>query len=197
MNNTDIKITDAERTDAPLIARGIMEAVGEDICRNMAGDSHTLDDVREVFERLALRDDSQYSWRNSRVATDEAGRRLGVCISYDGADLRRLRRSFFEEANRTFGWSISPEAVEALPGETENDEFYLDTLMVLPETRGRGVGRLLIKDAARRATVSGKPLGLLVDPDNLRARRLYDTEGFSPKGTRYFAGVEMDHLQLD
>ncbi|MDE7160794.1 MAG: GNAT family N-acetyltransferase [Muribaculaceae bacterium] len=199
MDNTekiDFRIIDAKPEDASFIARGIMDAVGEDICRNMAGDSHTLADVKGVFERLALRDDSQYSWLNSRVAVDGDGRRLGVCVSYDGAGLKRLRRSFFEEANRTFGWGITPDEVEALPGETDGEEFYLDTLMVLPEARGRGIGRRLIKDAAERAGRCGKPLGLLVDPDNSRARRLYDAVGFRPEGTRFFAGVEMDHLQL-
>ncbi len=191
-----MKITDAEITDAPLIARGIMEAVGDDICRHMAGNKHTLEDVRGVFERLARTEDSQYSWRNSRVAVDDDGTRMGVCVSYDGEGLRRLRRKFFEEANRTFGWGVTPAQVEAVPEETDGSEYYLDTLMTLPQYRGRGAGRALIEDAADRAAKAGKPLGLLVDPDNPRARRLYDACGFREVGMRPFAGVNMTHMQL-
>ncbi|MDE5880946.1 MAG: GNAT family N-acetyltransferase, partial [Muribaculaceae bacterium] len=118
------------------------------------------------------------------------------CVSYDGAELRRLRRPFFAEANKTFGWGMTPEEIEAVPGETEPDEFYLDTLMTLPEYRGHGIGEALIRDAKLKADEAGKPLGLLCDTDNDRARRLYDRVGFLDRGRRPFAGHDMNHLQL-
>lgn len=191
-----IKIIDAEKNDAPLIACGIMDAVGLNICQNMAGSRHSLEDVNGIFCRLAERDDSQYSYLNSRIAIDEDGNKMGVCISYDGATLKRLRRSFFNEANRVLGWVMTDDEIEALPGETIPEEFYLDTLMVLPDHRNKGVGQALIKDAYERARKKGKPLGLLVEPENHNARRLYERMGFRQIDKRPFAGVDMNHLQL-
>lgn len=188
-------IETATQDEAPLIADAILAAVGQDITNGLAGENHTTDDVHALFCRLAARDDTQYSYLNSRIARNDNGSPMGVCISYDGARLKELRRPFFEEANKTLGWAMTPAEVEALPGETEPDEFYLDTLMTLPEFRGQGVGRALIDDAAQKASGTGKPLGLLCEPDNNRARRLYDSAGFRYVGQRPFAGRLMDHLQ--
>lgn len=65
----------------------------------------------------------------------------------------------------------------------------------MPEYRGRGVATALIEAAGVRARECGKPLGLLVDKANSRARRLYDSLGFKQVGERFFAGELMDHLQ--
>ena len=192
----EIIINDAEQSDSPLIAEAIMEAIGEEICKNMAGENYTLEEVRTIFTELAEIENSQYSFRNSRVATDSAGHRMGVCVSYDGAQLIPLRRKFFEKARDVLGWDLSLDEIDTLPGETSDDEFYLDTLMVLPQYRRCGVGSALIADAAVKAKSKGKPLGLLVDPDNERAHNLYISLGFERKGIRRFAGVDMNHLQL-
>lgn len=53
-------------------------------------------------------------------------------------------------------------------------------LAVLPEWRGRGVGRALLAAAERRAREEGCcKLTLEVQDDNLRARGLYESFGFS------------------
>ena len=192
----EILIADATSADAPLIADAILSAIGDDITRHLAGETHTREDVHGIFERLAAREDTQYSYLNTRVARADDGNIAGVCVSYDGADLKRLRRAFFAEANSILGWDLTAEEIEALPGETEPEEFYLDTLMTLPAYRRQGVGEALIRDAARKAKSAGKPLGLLCDPDNDRALRLYERCGFRREGVRPFAGHEMNHLRL-
>lgn len=189
-------IETATPKDASLIADAILEAIGTEITDHLAGKNCTRRDVHDLFARLAAREDTQYSYLNTRIARDSDGSPMGVCISYDGADLKRLRRPFFAEANATFGWGITPEEIEALPGETEPDEFYLDTLMTLPEYRGKGIAKILIIDAKNKAIASDKPLGLLCDTDNERARHLYDSLGFKDCGKRPFAGHDMNHLQL-
>ncbi len=191
-----MKITTATPDDASLIADAILEAIGPDLTNHLAGDNHTPQDVHDLFARLAARPDSQYSYLNSRIARTDDGQPMGVCVSYDGANLKPLRRPFFAEANKTFGWGLTPEEIEAVPGETEPDEFYLDTLMTLPQYRGHGIGAALIRDAKLKADAIGKPLGLLCDIDNDRARRLYDRVGFTVRGQRPFAGHDMNHLQL-
>lgn len=191
-----MKIETATREDASLIADAILSAIGDELTDNLAGEHHTRQEVHDLFMRLAEREDTQYSYLNSRIARNTDGTPMGVCISYDGAKLMRLRRTFFEEAVRTLGWEMTKEEVDALPGETEPGEYYLDTLMTLPEYRGKGVASALIADAQTKARNAGQPLGLLCDKDNNRARRLYESVGFRQVGERPFAGTVMAHLQL-
>lgn len=186
-----MRIVNARKEDAPLIARSIMEAVGEEICLNLAGEKHTLADVERMFTNLALRDDTQYSYLNTLTALDDDDRAIGVCVGYDGAKLHALREPFFEEAKRLL--DIDMEGVE---DETDSSEFYLDTLAVLPEYRGQGIASALLKASVARAEAIGKPAGLLVDKDNTRARRLYEKVGFRQVDERPFCYVMMDHLQF-
>ncbi len=194
-----MEITDARIEDAPFIADAIMSAVGKEICEGIAGDEHNLEDVKGIFTRLASMkgDESQYSYENTRIALDDKGELMGACVSYDGGNLKKLRLSFFAEAKKTLGWKLTEKEIESVPPETTPDEFYLDTLAVLPEFRKRGVGKALIEDAAERARNHRLPLGLLVEKENERARRLYDSVGFRFVNERPFAGVEMNHLQLN
>lgn len=187
-------IETANPQDASLIADAILKAIGPTITTGLAGENNSQKDVHDLFERLAKRTDSQYSYLNTRIAQTEDGTPMGVCISYDGADLKRLRRPFFHEANATLGWGLSETEIEELPGETEPDEFYLDTLMVLPHFRGQGVAKALIADAKGKADTVGKPLGLLCDTDNSRAYNLYTSVGFEKVGLRPFAGHLMNHM---
>lgn len=191
-----MKITDATPEEASLIAEAIMAAIGPEICQGIAGETHSLADVKTLFTRLAAREDSQYSRLNTRVARTDDGTPMGACVSYDGALLRPLRRSFFQEANQLLGWAMTPEEIEKVPEETSADEYYLDTLMVLPQYRGQGVARALIADAAQKAKSARKPLGLLCEANNAPAYRLYTTTGFREIGNRPFAGVQMRHLRL-
>lgn len=189
-------VADATPEDASLIAWAIMEAIGEELIRGW-GENISLEDVRNVFESLAKSDDSQYSYRNSRIAVAPDGKKAGVCVSYNGGEIKKLRRSFFREANAKFGWEFTEEEIESLPGETGADEYYLDSLAVLPDSRGNGIGSILIEDAYKKAKDAGLPLGLLVADDNRNARRLYESLGFKPVGRRMFAGEEMTNMRRD
>lgn len=186
-----MKITDARRQDAPMIARAVMMAVGDEICRDFAGNDHTLEDVEALFTELAAMDDSQYSYLNTLVALDDEGNVAGVCIGYDGALLHQLRERFFEAAKRRLGRDMAGMADETTP-----DEYYLDTLAVSPQYRGQKLGGKLLLAQAARGHAKGKPAGLLVDKDNPKAEALYHRLGFESDGERPFAGVVMNHLVL-
>lgn len=183
-------ITNARKDDVPFIARAIMDAVGEEICKSLAGDGHSLADVERLFTELAARDDSQYSYVNTLAAVDEDGKTLGVCVGYDGAKLDELRKPFFAYVREMLGKDLGD-----VEDETDGSEFYLDTLAVLPEYRGRGIASALLKASIEKARKMGKPAGLLVDKDNTHARRLYESIGFEQIGERPFCYVMMDHLQ--
>ncbi|MDE5868935.1 MAG: GNAT family N-acetyltransferase, partial [Muribaculaceae bacterium] len=121
-----------------------------------------------------------------------SGEIAGVEISYDGADLHKLRPPFFQEAEKKIGLKIEGEPED----ETGPEEFYLDTLAVFPSFRRQGIGRRLIEAAASKAANIDKPLGLLVSKQNPTGRKLYDAVGFVPAGERPFAGEMMNHLVL-
>lgn len=184
-----MKIVNAEKKDAPLLAYAIMEAVGMELSEGFAGE-HSLSDVKELFTRLAAREDSQYSYRNALKALDEEGNVMGLIIGYDGARLHELREAFMETAKEMLGY----EFPEGFDDETGPEEFYMDSLAVYPQYRGRGVGRALIEALEQRAKAIGKPAGLLCDKSNHNARRLYENMGFKKVGERPFAGELMDHM---
>lgn len=190
-----MKVVKADIGHAPLIGRAITIAIGDEITESLAGPEHTVSDVADLFERLGARADTQYSYKNTWVAVDDNGAVMGLAICYDGALLVPLRRVFFAEANRLIGLIVEGD-VDALPGETSDDEVYLDTLCVFPLYRRRGVATALIDAVKEFADGVGKPLGLLVDKQNERARKLYEKAGFRFVDERPFAGELMDHMQM-
>ena len=64
--------------------------------------------------------------------------------------------------------------------ETEAGEFYLDSVGVLPEYRGRGIAtRLFEAQIARAASLGHSRVGLIVDEDKPEAEALYARLGFN------------------
>ena len=186
-----MKIIAATRDDAALIGDVVVAAIGEELASQFA-DGRNIDEVRHLFATLAARDDAQYSYRNSLKAIDDAGNPMGFIVAYDGANLHQLREAFFEEVHRILGRKMEGE----MSDECQPDEFYLDSLAVFPHYRGQGVARALITAMAERAQQAGKPLGLLCDKTNHRARSLYESIGFRKVGETKFAWELMDHYQI-
>lgn len=182
----EFKIIEATAEDAPFLAEAIMTAIGQDVCSDIASD---LGRLQQVFARTAARTNSQYSYRNALVAIDPEGRRAGAIIGYDGAALHELRQTFVEEYNAEFGTALTEEEFD---DETDPEEIYIDTLMVCSEYRRQGLGGKLIEAFAGRH--KEKPVGLLVDYTNPKARALYVKAGFTPAGPRPFCGTMMEHM---
>lgn len=187
------QIVEARPEDAPIIARGIATAlhIGEsDAAISLDDDDQNL--WLEIFTRLAGREDTQYSYKNTLKAIDNNGKILGIIIGYDGALLHKLRVPFFETV-----LEIANKDMSGIPDETSPDEWYLDSLAVWPENRGNGIGLSLLEAACERARSERKPAGLLVDKNNPKARRLYEKAGFKYMDDRPFADIMMDHMQND
>jgi ribosomal protein S18 acetylase RimI-like enzyme len=133
---------------------------------------------------------TQYSYQNALVAETEQGELVGGVVGYDGALLNVLR---------TGTWNVIKQHTSNVPtmtDETESGEFYLDSLAVMPNYRGHGVGEKLILKLTEKAFVEGhKKVGLIVDKDNPRAEALYTNIGFERVGEKDFLGHQMYHLQ--
>ena len=124
-------------------------------------------DSRQLMTKLVEMEDSQYSYKNTLVAMSNDGILVGILVAYDGADVKRLRKRFIEEAIVAFGIDYS-----AMDLETEEGEFYLDSLAVSNQYRGKGIASKLLEAANSLA------VGLLCDKGNPKAERLYTKVGF-------------------
>ena len=87
----NVRVEGATASLAAPIASLIMEAMNHECCQNLAGKDHTIEDFRRVMTELVALDDSQYSYRNTLCAFTDDGRLAGICVSYDGGELQRLR----------------------------------------------------------------------------------------------------------
>ena len=115
---------------------------------------------------------------------------VGIALIYDGCEARRLDEPLEQAAILKSGLSDY-----CIPAEAEPSEFYLDTVSVDPKCRGRGFGRDLIEASCEHARKLGhNRIGLLVDIENLGARRLYERLEFRVNGRKQIAGHEYLHM---
>lgn len=183
--NHELNIRKATINDAHLIATVVAMAIGKDGARHYCGDDH-----QSVLEEIARLENSQYSYRNALVAEID-GIPAGAAVAYDGADLYKLRdvtlKHIFDRTGKTHN----------IEDETDAFEVYLDSIAVLPEYRGLGVGKRLLLALKETASKEyGKPLGLLVDFENPDAERLYKSVGFERADIKDFLGHKMWHLVI-
>ena len=185
MEAMKIIVRSAVRDDAEIIAKAVEMAIGDEVAlRNYCGD-----DYHTALTEVASRRDTQYSWQNALVAEVD-GVVAGAVVGYDGAQLYALREGTFAVLCDYVGHTLS------VVDETSAGEYYLDSVGVLPEFRGLGVGYALVKAFSDRAFATGhKCVGLIVDYENHNAEKLYAALGFERVDTKLFFGHKMWHLQ--
>ena len=186
-----ITIEQAQPSQAPDIARLIMEAMNHECCLYFAGEEHGLSGFHQLMTDLVCRDDSQYSYLNTLVALNTQREVIGVCTSYDGAELHQRRTAFVQGClarfNRDFG---------NMDDETAAGELYVDSLAVDVRYRGKGIAKSLLKATIEKAKQLQLPaVGLLVDKGNPKAERLYTSVGFQYVDDNQWGGHAMRHLQ--
>ena len=168
-----------------------MEAMNHECCLYFAGEEHGLLGFHGLMTDLVCRTDSQYSYLNTLVALNAQREVIGVCTSYDGACLHRLRVAFVQGClarfNRDFG---------NMDDETAAGELYVDSLAVDARYRGKGIAKTLLKATIEKAKQLQLPaVGLLVDKGNPKAERLYASVGFQYVDDNQWGGHAMRHLQ--
>jgi ribosomal protein S18 acetylase RimI-like enzyme len=174
--------------DAEYIATYLMLAM-EEIVYKFIGERDAKK-ARDFMLYFAERENNQYSYQNCWVAEDEEQVVAAVNL-YAGADLNELRQPVITRIREQYSNNVMPE------DETEPGEYYIDSLGVNCSQQGKGIGsqmlRFLIDEYVHKR---GETLGLLVDDDNLKARKLYLNLGFKTVGKKALLGKTVEHLQI-
>ena len=183
-----VQLRDATLDDAPFIARVVLAGI-----EMLDIDAALPDEQRALFEHLieiSRMDDTLYSYCNTRIAEID-GNRVGALVAYDGARYAEMREKTFGLVKQTSGMDLSRNAMETGPGE-----FYLDSMAILSDYRGIGIGKLLMRDCMEFALNNGfQKVTLLVDKDKPRLQEYYQSEGFSFSKEMFVFGAWYNKLE--
>lgn len=156
----------------------------------MLYDDASNDQIKTFAQYICKREDVLYSWKNTIIAEID-GIAVGMLTAYDGRDYRDMRHCTMQLAKQHLGVEFPGMEDEAVPGE-----YYLDSLAVMPEFRGRGIGRALLEKGIAQGKQLGLAITLAVDPVNDRAKSLYTSLGFKPCGTLFIFGHDYEKMLI-
>ncbi|WP_321310456.1 N-acetyltransferase [Marinifilum fragile] len=181
-------IRKAKVEDSGAIATYMMLAM-EDIVYKFIGEN-SFEKAIQLIENLVSKEANQYSYENCWVV-EKNKQIVAVANIYDGGNLYDLRQPVADQIKMMFNREFNPE------DETQNGEYYIDCIGVHPDWQGKGLGtkllQFLIDEYVCKKQVT---IGLLVDNDNPKAKRLYLNLGFEIIGPKILAGKKMEHLQI-
>ena len=170
--NPIVQLRDATLDDAPFIARVVLAGIDM-----LDMDAVLPNEQRAIFEHLikiCRMDDTLYSYLNTRIAEID-GKPVGALVAYDGTRYAKMREKTFGLVQQTSGMDLSHNAMETGPSE-----YYLDSMAILSDYRGIGIGKLLMRDRVDFAFNNGfQKVTLLVDKDKPRLQQYYESEGFA------------------
>lgn len=151
----------------------------------------TAEMLLEAVTGFAEREDTIYSYTKTFVAEagegEGSGEIVGAMCGYDGTDYQKLKQPIVD--------ILGEDSDFAQLRETEAGEYYLDSVGVMPEHRGKGIASRLFEAHFKRASAQGhKVAGLIVDVDKPKAEELYARLGFKHVGFKDFFGHEMKHM---
>ena len=147
----------------------------------------TYEQLHGAITDIAASEETTYSYANTFVAEIE-GKIAGAICAYDGADYQRFKQPIIDILGQESGF--------AKLMETEAGEFYLDSVGVLEEYRGRGIAsRLIAAQIDHAKSLGHKVAGLLVDKP--KAEALYTRLGFRHIDNKNFFDHAMKHMVIN
>jgi len=167
-----VLLRDATPADAPFIARVVLAGI------DMVDlDESVKEEQKPILDHLVdicRMDDTLYSYRYTRIA-EVGGQSVGALIGYDGGQYAEMRAKTFGLVLQTSGLDLNKNAME-----TKEGEFYLDSMAILTEFRGRKIGLQLMRDRMDWAARNGfEAITLLVDKDKPHLQKYYESLGFT------------------
>ena len=180
----NVTIRQARKGEASQIAELFMLAWPVD--EILESNGLTAEQLHESITLIAASEKTIYSYENTIVAEID-GKVVGAMCAYDGADYQKLKQPIVDV--------LGPDCGFAKMKETEDGEFYLDSVGVLPEYRGRGIASRIIEAQCERAASLGhKVAGLIVDVNKPQVEYLYTRLGFTYLDDKDFFGHTMKHM---
>jgi len=165
----------------------ILQAI-DDVAFVLSGTTNVAE-TESILSDFFTQPGNRLSYENSLVM-EKDNQVVGIAILYDGADAHSLNLPVEEAAVKKSG-----KLAYKIPIEPKVSEFYLDTIGVLASCHGRGYGTALIEAACEHARRLGHTrFALLLDVENVAAKRLYDRLEFQVDGTQWIAGKEYYHM---
>ena len=147
--------------------------------------------LRPALVDAVKQDKMRQGYRNAIVKEIE-GEIAGFCFSYDGG----LSDEVYEPLENSLKKYNLPLFETYKDEETFEGEWYLDSLVTKPSFRGRGIGKELMQATYQKALDAElSVIGLNVDHDNPKARKLYEKQGFRKTGEVILADHHYDHMQ--
>jgi ribosomal protein S18 acetylase RimI-like enzyme len=180
-NLTSLALRPAIPADAEKAAALIYETTGT-LGDYLFGQSNRADTIR-VLAVLFREPDHLLSFESSTLA-EAGGEILGIAQALPGADLWKVEIGLARTCAKCLGWGAALRlGWRGMPLIFEPDagagEFYVETLAVAPGHRNRGIGRVLLEDAERRAREINFPVcSLSVMLQNTNALRFYQRAGY-------------------
>ncbi|WP_158175792.1 GNAT family N-acetyltransferase [Heyndrickxia camelliae] len=145
--------------------------------------------VVNFLKELYVKDNNRFSYHNTLVK-ELNGHAVGIAIIYHGKNAEEYDNHLVQYLQQEFQLND----IE-LSKETEEDEFYLDSLAVSPLHRKQGIGSELLKAFENIGEEEGhQKLALNVDKDNETAYRLYKKNGFEFQSTFDLYGHPYLHM---
>ena len=183
----DVIIRQALKEEASQIAELFMLAWPVDEILESNGLTH--EQLHESITMVSASEETIYSFENTLVAEVD-GKVVGAMCAYDGADYQRLKQPIVD--------LLGKDSMFAHLKETKAGEFYLDSVGVHEEYRGRGIAsRLFAAQIERARTLGHKVAGLIVDEDKPQAEALYARLGFIHLDKKDFFGHQMKHMVIN
>lgn len=149
-----------------------------------------LERIELFAEKICTHDDVLYSARNTTIAEliDEENVnttpiKVGMITAYDGKNYHEMRSKTFDLVKQHLGIEFPGMEDEAGEGE-----YYIDSLAVLSDYRGQGIGRKLLEKAIKKGKESGLSVTIVVDKINDKAEKLYKSLGFKVSGDIFIFG---------
>ena len=139
--------------------------------------------ARDVLEKLFAQAHNRFSHQFAYLAL-QGDQAVGLLLAYPGHLMKELAAPMAGQMLKIYGvLGMGRFLRKALPmiglKEAEPDEYFINTVAVLPEHQGQGVGTRLLTHADELARAGGlRKCALSVTLENDSARRLYLRRGY-------------------
>jgi ribosomal protein S18 acetylase RimI-like enzyme len=189
-------IREAKIEDQHVVTLIVHAAIGDLV--NVFTGSWEMKEALAQMAQLFTTPDTRFSKEHWSIIERE-GVVAGGIMSYPAEDMYRLNAGVVRVMKDNF--KGAPDELGLLQSrimdsrEAFDDEYYIDSLAVLPVFRGKGVGKELIAHAEEKGKVAGyKKISILAEKDNDTAYNLYKKLGYVHDCDLQVLGHDFSHM---